>query len=578
MADKIHLEHMSHYDMSYLTYSASASMGADQPIDVPSGEYSQLNYGAIVYAKTGLEFNYLRNYLGDELFDKCMHAYYEQYEFKHPQPEDIKRVFEEVSGKNLDWFFGDIINTTKQIDYKIKKVKIDENGTTVTVKNKGQLDVPVRVDGYSLNELRNSKWIEPGNKKAKIHFDEKSFDEVKIDGVKKMPEINRTNNYWHKSGLLGKVEPVKFEFLGGDNEPDKTEIWYTPIMGYNVYDKFMIGALFHNITIPSNKFEYLVAPMFSFGRKNVSGFADFKYNYVPAKNFRMISVGVKGRTFKNELGGYRSEYMVANPYLNLSIGKPRTKKFYKQNLLIQGAYIFTKQYTNIGLTEVSKMGGYAKYNFDYKHRRQTFMAQLKVDAISEVESGRQLANLLLNASYKFKYLDKKKKALKKSIEIRAFLGQNLFRNFSGYENQYAFAPGGQTGNQDYFYDRYLMGRNELSGFFSQQRLNNQGGMNTTSTYGTNNNWLFTTNLYIELPYVPILGVYGDMGLAEIADQTEVFYDLGVGVRLFEGNFAAYFPIYESTNMKVPGQKYDQRIKFVLNLNALNPTEIIKKSL
>jgi hypothetical protein len=576
IAEKVHLEHMSHYDMSYLTYASSASLGVDQPIELPSDEYTQLNYGAIVYAKTGLEFNYLRNYLGDELFDKCMRKYYEKWEFKHPQPQDIRQVFEEVTGKNLDWFFVDIITTTKQVDYKLKNVKTNENGTDVTVKNKGKINSSVRVDIYNLGKYKGTQWVEPGNKKSTVHFDSKNIDEVKIDGVEKMPEINRNNNYWHKKGLLGKVEPIKFEFLAGDNEPNKTMVWYTPIVGYNVYDKMMVGVLFHNLTIPSNKFEYTIAPMYSFGRKNVSGFANLRYNILPAKNFKSISVGVKGRTFKNKLYGYRSEYMVANPYINFVIGKPKAKKNYKQNLLLQGMYLFEKSYTNVGLIEYTTMGGFAKYDFSYNHRRQSFTTGVEVDGVYEQNSGRQNVNLLVDAKYKFKYLDKKKKGLKKSVEIRAFAGTNLFKNFA-FDNKYAFAPGGQTGNQDYFYNSYLMGRNETTGFFSQQRLNNQGGMNTTSNYGANNNWLFTTNLYLELPYIPFIGAYSDLGLAEVAGNTEVFYDLGLGVKLLGGVVGVYFPLYESSNMVDTSLKYSQKIKFVLNLNV-DPKEILQKSL
>ena len=44
----------------------------------------------------------LESELGTALFDSCMHAYFNQWKFKHPYPEDFKKVFEEVSGKNLD--------------------------------------------------------------------------------------------------------------------------------------------------------------------------------------------------------------------------------------------------------------------------------------------------------------------------------------------------------------------------------------------------------------------------------------------------------------------------------------------
>ena len=137
----------------------------------------------------------------------------------------MKQVFEEITGKNLDWVFEDIITTTKQIDHKIKRIKIDENGTTVVVKNVGQVNSPVRVDAFSLGKYRGTKWVEPGGKKSEVHFSEKTFDQIKLDANKKMPEVNRSNNQWKKKGLFGKIEPISFEFLGGDNEADKTQIW-----------------------------------------------------------------------------------------------------------------------------------------------------------------------------------------------------------------------------------------------------------------------------------------------------------------------------------------------------------------
>ena len=70
-----------------------------------------MNYGGIVYAKTAIVFDYLMYYLGEEVYDKCMKTYFERWCFKHPQPEDLQAIFEEVSGKNLSWFFNGIIKT-----------------------------------------------------------------------------------------------------------------------------------------------------------------------------------------------------------------------------------------------------------------------------------------------------------------------------------------------------------------------------------------------------------------------------------------------------------------------------------
>jgi hypothetical protein len=121
MADKLHIENLNHQDMSTFTHASVAGLGLDQPIELPSEDYTNLNYGAIVYSKTGLIFLYLKDYLGEEAFDKAMQAYYEEWHYKHPQPADIKATLERETGKDLSWLFEDLIQTTKQIDYKIQR-------------------------------------------------------------------------------------------------------------------------------------------------------------------------------------------------------------------------------------------------------------------------------------------------------------------------------------------------------------------------------------------------------------------------------------------------------------------------
>lgn len=54
------------------------------------------------------------------MFDSCMHEYYRQWQFRHPYPEDFKRVFESVSKKDLDGQFR-LLNTTGSLLTAAKK-------------------------------------------------------------------------------------------------------------------------------------------------------------------------------------------------------------------------------------------------------------------------------------------------------------------------------------------------------------------------------------------------------------------------------------------------------------------------
>ncbi|MDP4262995.1 MAG: M1 family metallopeptidase [Bacteroidota bacterium] len=78
----------------------------DQPIETGSAAFSEANYNAIAYYKTSKWMEWLRSCLGTATFNKAMQEYYRQWQFKHPQPEDFKKVMEEASSKNLDSAFS----------------------------------------------------------------------------------------------------------------------------------------------------------------------------------------------------------------------------------------------------------------------------------------------------------------------------------------------------------------------------------------------------------------------------------------------------------------------------------------
>jgi hypothetical protein len=588
MAEKINLEHLDHHDMNDMTYNMSAGYGVDQPMELHSADYSMINYGAIVYSKTGLVFTFLKDYLGDTLFDQCMRAYFEAWKFKHPQPEDLRAVIEKESGKDLSWLFDDIVPTTAQIDYAIKRVKEDETGYSVTIKNSGHVDCPVRVDGYFSGKILQTRWAEPGAKKTTLHFEGSNFDKFKIDGNLMMPEVNRNNNMWKSKGLLHKVEPVKFEFLFGDNDPNYSNGWFTPIVGVNEYDKFMVGVLFHNQTIPKNNFEYTLAPMFSVGRKNIAGFGDLSYSWVPEKNFRMIAIGLNVRTFGNGLGipadsttAPRGTYYAFTPYVDMKIGKPAARSFGKQHLVLKGHYVIE----NGDLYENLVTGASAVYQYTYKKRVHNFGAALRLDyyniSTSILSSNDQ--SDLMNGSLELKYNLLYWKKKKEHVEVRAFFGQNLFYN--GVQNvRYGFALGGQSGYMDAFYEHYMFGRHEPEGLWSNQRIENQGGFKTVagpgngaSTYGASTTMVGSANFYIDIPYVPLIGLFADLGVFDSSGTIATVYDFGIALRA-EDRFGIYFPLYESDNLAnsfLPGTKYVQKIRFTLSLDGIKPAEIVQ---
>lgn len=80
----------------------------DQPISTKGPDFTMLNYAAVAYMKTSVWMAELEKTLGKPLFDSCMRAYYEKWKFRHPAPEDFRKIMEETSGRNLDNFFNEL--------------------------------------------------------------------------------------------------------------------------------------------------------------------------------------------------------------------------------------------------------------------------------------------------------------------------------------------------------------------------------------------------------------------------------------------------------------------------------------
>lgn len=62
-------------------------------------------YPSITYNKGSLVIHLLREQIGDEAFWKAVNIYLNRHKFSNVETSDLKKIMEEVSGKNLDQFF-----------------------------------------------------------------------------------------------------------------------------------------------------------------------------------------------------------------------------------------------------------------------------------------------------------------------------------------------------------------------------------------------------------------------------------------------------------------------------------------
>lgn len=131
---------------SYSGYLALASSGEEQPQTTNANRYHFNNaYESTAYNKGAVFLSQLGYIIGTDKLFKALKTYYNEYKFKHPVPNDIRRIAERVSGIQLRWYLTDWTQTTNKIDYALESVVSQKSGTQVNLKRIGLMPMPLDI-------------------------------------------------------------------------------------------------------------------------------------------------------------------------------------------------------------------------------------------------------------------------------------------------------------------------------------------------------------------------------------------------------------------------------------------------
>jgi len=198
---------------------------------------NSFSYAGVTYGKTASVLLTLEGIIGEDTMAKAMHTYFMKYRFTHPTKEDFLKTIEEVSGKDLRWYFNQAVYGTQVMDYEVldadsyptnwfeekKKDKKDDKDTrntdtvyqsTVTVHRKGDFVMPIEVEVKFDNNEKvrehwdgQSRWIRFSyQKKAKvisaeidpdhtIHIDRDNFNDSLLVEPNPKP-THKLSTYW----------------------------------------------------------------------------------------------------------------------------------------------------------------------------------------------------------------------------------------------------------------------------------------------------------------------------------------------------------------------------------------------
>ncbi|MBA3648366.1 MAG: M1 family metallopeptidase [Chitinophagales bacterium] len=278
----------------YLGYLREASRGTDESINQHSDAFNgALKHGggySQVYFKTATMLWNLQYVLGDSLFQASIKHYFNQWKFCHPYFEDFRNSIIQFTHVDLNWFFDEWMETTKTIDYGVKKVKHkNDDHYSVILNRRGRSQMPVDLEIEAKNGNKYAYYI-PNNwfQKSttatvlpkwygwdKLHPDYRfivsipsGIRNITIDPSFRMADVYMLNN--------SKKIPVQIAFDSQiNNFPSwknyqmlwRPDIWYNAIDGikaglhlegdyFGIIDKFSLTAWYNTRLLPNGFYNY----------------------------------------------------------------------------------------------------------------------------------------------------------------------------------------------------------------------------------------------------------------------------------------------------------------------------------
>lgn len=173
------------------------------PLQNPKALPNILLFDATTYKKGGVVVHMLRETVGDEIFWKALNNYLNRHRFGNVESSDLQAVFEETSGKKLDWFFNQWVKSggypklkvTPTYNAKTKKLTLDVKQTQTVVRSEGSpvaafrfsAEVEVitpqgaKIEKIEMTEREQVFTFDSASKPTKINFDKREQVLKKLD-------------------------------------------------------------------------------------------------------------------------------------------------------------------------------------------------------------------------------------------------------------------------------------------------------------------------------------------------------------------------------------------------------------
>jgi len=420
----------------------------------------------------------------------------------------------------------------------------------------------------------------------------------------------------HLSGfkIISPVAPGSFKsYL---KNPSKRVLLLSPAIGFNKYDRAMIGGLATNYFLPPSRLQFLVAPLYATGSKSWNGLGKISYTTYTSGVFSKIEGSIAALSFSKNAQLDSNRNTVFERFLKLT---PAIRATIKQSLesskerwlearaFFIGEREFSKFVTKVGdgLTYVdsSKRAARSLYQatFFSADNRVLYPYSYKLQA----EGGAHFYRLNFEGNYFFNYAGGGGTSVRLFAAKFGSVGSASQNNFSTFRYRPKLLAA--TGEEDYTYSNYFFGRSasyandgsvyKNGGFAAQQIMIRDGGLKLRLDQyeflqGRSQDWVSAINLTTTLPggifpFAVPLKLFLDVGTFSEAwkagAETSTFlYVGGLQLSILKNAIAIYAPLVYSADFKtylkaLPEQNtFGKRLTFSINLHQLNGQKMFGK--
>ena len=522
-------------DIERFLFETKAVIKKDQPINTEAGRFASINYDLIAYYKTGAWLELIEKKIGKAAFDKAMQEYYQQWKFKHPQPEDFKKIFESVSGQDLTAEFA-LLNQKGLLTGSEKK------GTRIIFPFSSKAII-----GHIKAPTKNALLLSP-------LIGLNSYDKFMIGGI--------LTNY--------KLPASRFQFMVAPlYSTGAKKLNGMGKMNLSVYPK---GAV--------RKVDFFV---------NGSSFSMRSFEKMDGENITA--------RFQKIVPGVRLALNEKNPRNNINrYIQWKTFLINEESFSISYDSVFTP--TDTIVTQNVATIDNDRTLHQLRFVIENFRALYPYKAEFTIEQGKNFVRAGFTGNYFFNY-PKKGGLDVRLFAGKFFYINDPTQSEKFNTDRYKLKLTSVGGYEDYTYSDYFFGRNKFSGAASQQLMIRDGGLKLRvdqfegdpdfSKRIRSDDFLFALNLSSSLPngifpkFIP-LKVFADIGTTHAMWKKENTYGkfayvAGLQLSLFNKTVNIYAPLLYSKEFKdllttdPDNNKFSKKLTFSIDIANFNLRKI-----